>query len=135
MGTLSLPQSSSSRAPSGPLCIPELLWQVPPAMEALQCSTGLSCGTASIPFIPLSQQEPQILLMFIPVPRPVELLDVPFQSCQQSCQPVSVSYLHFIRGQVQTFAVSSCPQCDGVELSFVEVGHGRVPRFDVNGFG
>lgn len=45
------------------------------------------------------------------------------------------THLHFIGGQVQAFGVANRPQRHWVELSFVEVGHGRVAGLDVNRFG
>ena len=39
-----------------------------------------------------------------------------------------LSYPDFGDGVVQAFAVLNVPECDGVELSLVEVGHGSVAR-------
>lgn len=45
------------------------------------------------------------------------------------------THLDFVGGQGKAFAACRGPQGDGVELALVEVGHGRLARLDVNGFG
>lgn len=49
--------------------------------------------------------------------------------------PTCPTHLDFAGGQSEAFTSRWGAQGDGVELTLVEVGHGRLARFDVNGFG
>lgn len=91
-------------------------------------------ASAEAQAVPVASQSP------CPGPLPPYSLGSPSGRASPTTIPPSpavpgTTYLDLVGGQGKAFAACRGPQSDGIELALVEIGHRRLPRLDVDGFG